>query len=124
MTLTSPLPKFVVTGHITFAVGWLGAVAGFLAPAIAELNSQDTQIMKAAYLGMDLTGRYVIPPLIFAPLSTGPILSLGTHWGLFSALLDNCETLDNFPFNHHFAETHASKQSPGAFSSRWDPWAC
>lgn len=83
MTLTPPLRKFVVTAHITFAVGWLGAVAGFLALATVGLNSQDTQIMNAAYLGMDLTARYVILPLSFAPLITGPILSLGTPWGLF-----------------------------------------
>ena len=83
MILTPPLRKFAVTAHTTFAVGWLGSVAGFLALAIAGLNSQDTQIMNAAYLGMDLTARYVILPLCFAPLITRPILSLGTPWGLF-----------------------------------------
>jgi hypothetical protein len=83
MTLSPLLRKFVLTAHITFAVGWLGAVAVFLALAIAGLNSKDAQIMKAAYLGMDLTARFVILPLSFAPLLTGPILSLGTPWGLF-----------------------------------------
>lgn len=83
MTLTPPLRKFMVTAHVTFGVGWLGAVAGFLALAIAGLNSQDTQTMNAAYFGMDLIARYIILPLSFAPLVTGPILSLGTPWGLF-----------------------------------------
>ena len=83
MTLAPSLRKFLVTAHITFAVGWLGAVAGFLALAIAGLKSQDIQIMNAAYLGMDLTARYVILPLSFAPLITGPILSFGTPWGMF-----------------------------------------
>ena len=83
MTLPPLLRKFVLTAHITFAVGWLGAVAAFLALAIAGLNSNDAQIMNAAYLGMDLTARFVILPLSFAPLITGPILSLGTPWGLF-----------------------------------------
>ena len=83
MTLTPLLRKFVVTAHVAFAVGWFGAVAGFLALAIAGLNSQDPQIMNSAYLGMDLVARYVILPLSFAPLITGPILSLGTPWGLF-----------------------------------------
>ena len=83
MTMTPLLRKFVLTAHVTFAVGWLGAVAGFLALALAGLNSQDIQIMKAAYLGMDLTARYIILPLSFAPLVTGPVLSLGTPWGLF-----------------------------------------
>jgi len=77
------LRKFVLTAHITFAVGWLGAVAGFLALAIFGLKSQDAPIMNSAYLGMDLIARFVILPLSFAPLVTGPILSLGTPWGLF-----------------------------------------
>lgn len=83
MTLTPPLRKFMVTAHITFAVGWLGAVATFLALAIAGLSSQDMQEVRAAYLSMDLITRYVIVPLSFAPLITGPILSLFTPWGLF-----------------------------------------
>jgi hypothetical protein len=77
------LRKFVLTAHITFAVGWLGAVAGFLALAIIGLKSQDTQTVSAAYLSMDWITRFVILPLSFAPLITGPILSLGTPWGLF-----------------------------------------
>ncbi len=64
-------------------MGWLGSVAGFLALATAGLTSQDTQIMNAAYLGMDLVTRFVIVPLSIAPLITGPLLSLGTPWGLF-----------------------------------------
>ena len=83
MTLVHPLRRFVLTAHITFAVGWFGAVAGFLALAITGLRSQDAQIMNSAYIGMDLIARFVILPLSFAPLITGPILSLGTPWGLF-----------------------------------------
>ena len=78
------LRKLVRTLHVTFTVGWLGAVAGFLALAIAGLSSQDAQIVSAAYLAMDLITRFVIVPLSLAPLLlTGPILSLGTPWGLF-----------------------------------------
>ncbi len=83
MTLTPGLRKLVRTAHITFTVGWLGSVAGFLALATAGLTSQDTPIMNAAYLGMDLVTRFVIVPLSIAPLITGPLLSLGTPWGLF-----------------------------------------
>ena len=83
MTLTPGLRKFVLTAHVTFAVGWLGAVAGFLALAIAGLTSQDAQMVRSAYLAMDLIARFVIVPLSFVPLLTGPILSLGTPWGLF-----------------------------------------
>ena len=83
MTMTRGLRKFVLTAHITFAVGWLGAVAGFLVLAVAGLTSQDTQTVRAAYLAMELIARFVIVPLSFAPLLTGPVLSLGTPWGLF-----------------------------------------
>ena len=77
------LRKLVRTAHITFAVGWLGAVAGFLALAIIGWKSQDAQAISAAYLAMYWITRFVILPLSFAPLITGPILSLGTPWGLF-----------------------------------------
>ena len=83
MTLSPNLRKFVRTAHITFTVGWLGSVAGFLALATAGLTSQDTQIINAAYVGMELVTRFVIVPLSLAPLITGPLLSLGTPWGLF-----------------------------------------
>jgi uncharacterized membrane protein len=78
------LRKFVRTAHITFTVGWLGAVAAFLALAIAGLNSQDAQVVSASYLAMELITRFIIVPLSLVPLLlTGPILSLGTPWGLF-----------------------------------------
>jgi hypothetical protein len=77
------LRKFVLTAHITFAVGWLGAVAGFFALACIGLKSPDAQTVSSAYLAMDLITRFVILPLSFAPLITGPLLSLGTPWGLF-----------------------------------------
>lgn len=84
MTMTRGLRKFVLTAHVTFAVGWLGAVAGFLALAIAGLTSQDAQAVRAAYLAMELITRFVIVPFSFVPLLlTGPLLSLGTPWGLF-----------------------------------------
>ena len=84
MTLTPGIRKFMRTAHITFTVGWLGSVAGFLALAVAGLTSPDFQIVRASYLAMELITRYVIVPLSFAPLLlTGPILSLGTPWGLF-----------------------------------------
>jgi hypothetical protein len=84
MTMRPGLRKFARTAHITFTVGWLGAVAGFLALAIAGLTSQDAQIVRAAYLAMELITRFVIVPFSFIPLLlTGPLLSLGTSWGLF-----------------------------------------
>lgn len=84
MTMKPGLRKLVRTAHVTFTLGWLGAVAGFLALGITGLSSRDSQMMNAAYLGMDVITRFVIVPLSLAPLVlTGPLLSLGTPWGLF-----------------------------------------
>ncbi len=83
MTMTPRLRKFALTAHVTSSVGWLGAVAGFLALAIAGLTSQDAQMVRAAYLAMELTGWFVIVPLSLASLLTGLVQSLGTTWGLF-----------------------------------------
>lgn len=76
------LRKFALTAHVTASVGWMGAVAAFLALAIAGLRSRDTQTVRAAYLAMDLTAWAVIVPLAFASLFTGIVQSLGTSWGL------------------------------------------
>jgi hypothetical protein len=84
MTLTPALRKFIRTAHVIFSVGWLGTVVAFLALAIVGLTSQDTQVARAAYIAMGLTTRFVIVPLSLVPLFlTGPLLSLGTPWGLF-----------------------------------------
>jgi len=81
--MTPGLRKLALTAHITTSVGWLGAVAGFLALAIAGLTSPDVQLMRAAYLAMALTGWFVIVPLSVASLVTGLVASLGSPWGLF-----------------------------------------
>jgi hypothetical protein len=69
--------------HIAFSVGWIGAVAAFLALAIAGLTSQDARMVRVAYPAMGLVARFVIVPLAFASLLSGLIQSLGTPWGLF-----------------------------------------
>ncbi|HEV2199157.1 MAG TPA: hypothetical protein VGR73_05010 [Bryobacteraceae bacterium] len=81
--MTPRLTKFALTAHISFSVGWLGAVAAFLVLAIVGLTSPDPQKVRAAYLAMDVTGWYVIVPLCFASLLSGLVQSLGTTWGLF-----------------------------------------
>ena len=37
MTMAPALRGFVLTAHVTASVGWLGAVAVFLAPAVIGL---------------------------------------------------------------------------------------
>ena len=81
--MTPGLRKFALTTHVTSSVGWLGAVAAFLALAIAGVGSQNPQTVRAAYLAMHLTTWFVIVPLSFAALLTGIVQSLGTTWGVF-----------------------------------------
>jgi hypothetical protein len=80
--MTPRIRKLALTAHVSASVGWLGAVVGFLALAIAGLTSQDTQTVRALYPAMELTGRYVLVPLSLASLLTGLVQSLGTKWGL------------------------------------------
>jgi DMSO/TMAO reductase YedYZ heme-binding membrane subunit len=77
------LRKLALTAHVTSSVGWLGAVAGFLALAVVGLASQDAQTVRASYLVMEPIGWFVLIPLALASLLTGLVQSLGTKWGLF-----------------------------------------
>ena len=43
----------------------------------------DAQMVRAAYLAMELTTWFVIVPLAFISLLSGVVTSLGTNWGLF-----------------------------------------
>jgi hypothetical protein len=81
--MTPWLRKFALTAHVASSVGWLGAVAGSLALAVAGLTSRDPQVVRAAYLTLKLTGWVVLVPLSLASLLTGLVQSLGTRWGLF-----------------------------------------
>src|ERR1700732_4821171 len=81
--MTPALRKLTITAHVTFSVGWLGAVAAFLVLGIAGLTSQDAEVVRGAYLSMNLISRFVIIPMCFAALATGLLHTLGTPWGLF-----------------------------------------
>jgi hypothetical protein len=83
MIMTPSLRKFALAAHITLAVGWVGAVAGYIALDVAAATSQEAQTLRAAYLAMELIAWYVIVPLALASLLTGLVMSLGTKWGLF-----------------------------------------
>jgi hypothetical protein len=76
------LRKLMLTVHVTASVGWLGAVATFLALAVASVVSDDASLVRGAYLAMELTGWWVLVPLSVACLLTGLVQSLGTEWGL------------------------------------------
>jgi hypothetical protein len=83
MIMRPAVRRFALAAHVTSSVGTLGAVACFLALAVVGLISLDAQVVRGAYIAMDLTARFVIVPFVFASLLTGLIQSLGTSWGLF-----------------------------------------
>jgi hypothetical protein len=81
--MTPRLRKLVLTAHVVFSVGWLGAVLVYLALAITGLTSHDEQLARAAFLTLELIGWCVIVPSSLAALLSGLAQSLGTEWGLF-----------------------------------------
>jgi hypothetical protein len=83
MTMTPRLRKVVLTAHVASSVGLLGAVASFLALAVAGLTSRDDQTVRAAYVANGLIAWLVIVPLVLAALLTGLVQAFGTTWGLF-----------------------------------------
>lgn len=83
MIMTPGVRKFALAVHLTVSVGWIGAVAAYIALDLAAATSQDAQTLRSAYLAMDLIARSLIVPLAFASLLTGLVMSVGTKWGLF-----------------------------------------
>ncbi len=81
--MTPRLSKAVLTSHITFSVGWLGAVAVFLVLAITGLTSQDDQLVRSSVIAMKLSAWFVIVPFCLTSLFTGVVQAVGTKWGLF-----------------------------------------
>lgn len=81
MMMSPGLRRFVRTAHVVVSVGWIGALAGFLALATTGLTSQDPLTVRSAYLAMDMIKRFVILPAALLSLTTGIIQTLGTPWG-------------------------------------------
>lgn len=83
MILRPRTRKLTLSLHLAVSVGWIGTVVTYLALSVAAANSQDVQVIRAAWIGMDLIGWYVIVPLALASLLTGTVIAFGTRWGLF-----------------------------------------
>jgi hypothetical protein len=81
--MTAGLRKAVLSVHLTFSVGWVGAVVVYLVLGIAAVKTDDVQTVRAAWIAMETTGWYAIVPLALASLVTGLVMALGTKWGLF-----------------------------------------
>ncbi len=83
LIMPPPLRKLALTAHVAVSVGWIGAVAAFLALGVADLTSQNAVTARGAFLAMDVTAWFIIAPLSLASLLTGLVLALFTRWGLF-----------------------------------------
>lgn len=75
--------KFFLAAHVLFSIGWIGAVASFLALALVGLASPDELSVRSMYVSMDIVGWRIIVPLCLAALATGLIQGLATPLGLF-----------------------------------------
>ncbi len=83
MELSAAPRKLLLALHITLSVGWVGAVAAYIALDVSATVSRQLETLRMAYLGMDLIAGTVLVPLAIAALLTGMAISLGTKWGLF-----------------------------------------
>ena len=81
--MTPGLRRLTLTAHVGSSVGWLGAVMGCAALAVVGRTSDDAQLVRGAYVAVDVIVRLVVVPLALAALVTGVVQALGTHWGLF-----------------------------------------
>jgi hypothetical protein len=77
------LRKLALAIHLTTSVGWLGAVAGYLALDVTVSTSGDPTVLRAAWVAMGLIASWVVVPLAAASVLTGLVMALGTRWGLF-----------------------------------------
>ena len=122
--------KLALVAHVASSVGWLGAVAAFLALAVLGLTSQDAPTVRGVYLAMAPAAWLVLVPLGLASLATGLVQALSTKWGLFRhywvlaklsinlfafvVLLLYTQTLDSLA---RTAEATASSSDPDALRS-------
>jgi hypothetical protein len=83
MTMPPRLRKLMLAVHIGTSVGWLGAIAAYVALHVPVLTGADEQTVRAAYLMMEPVILFAVVPLALASLVSGIVQSLGTPWGLF-----------------------------------------
>jgi hypothetical protein len=76
------LRKLVLLTHVVASVGWIGAVAAYLALVIAALTSDSAETVQGAFIAMELV-YFALVPLAATALITGLTQSLGSSWGLF-----------------------------------------
>jgi uncharacterized membrane protein len=74
--------KTVLVVHVLASVGWFGAVAAFIALAVAGLGGGDAEGVAGVYAAAQVITWYVILPLGILSFISGIVQGLGTQWGL------------------------------------------
>ncbi len=82
MRIAPRLRRLLLAVHLGCSVGWVGAVIAYLALAIAVPASDDPEVVRAAWIGMELVGWYALVPLAIGSLVTGVLMGVVTRWGL------------------------------------------
>ena len=82
MQMAPATRRVALTVHVVCSVGWIGAAAAYLVLAVAGATSREVLTVRAAWIGMQLTGWYAIVPLGCLAFLTGLVMSLCTPWGL------------------------------------------
>ena len=77
------LRRAALTVHVVSSVGWLGAVAAFLALAVTGIASDEPELARGAYMAMDVLAWFVVLPLALVSLTSGIVQGLISPWGLF-----------------------------------------
>ncbi|QSR30615.1 DUF2269 domain-containing protein [Nocardioides sp. S5] len=82
MTVPRPCRRLLLAVHLGCSVGWIGAVCAYLALAFAVPATEDPEVVRAAWIAMDLVGWYAVVPLAAGALLTGVVMGAVTKWGL------------------------------------------
>lgn len=82
MSAPPRLRKAIVAVHVVSSVGWLGAVCAYLALDAAAVVSRDTQLVRSAYVAMELIAYSAIVPLALATVVVGLLTAWSTPWGV------------------------------------------
>lgn len=121
MTITPGLRKLALMAHITSSVGWMGAIAVFLALAIIGWTSAEAKVVQSVYLVLETAAWWVLLPFAFASLLTGIVSALRTEWGLlrhywvvFKLLLTVFATIVLLIYMETFALMARVAADPGA----------
>jgi phage shock protein PspC (stress-responsive transcriptional regulator) len=82
VTVGPRVRRLLLALHLSCSVGWIGAVCAYLALAFAVPATDDPEVVRAAWIGMELVGWYAIVPLALGSLATGVLMGAATKWGL------------------------------------------